>query len=92
MISAQRCSILWFMLWAIGIIIASTLATANSKDKPMIAREELIHEIESLEVINQVNSGTMDVEKVAVREGADVVKTPQPRDHRTTPRSILSQH
>jgi hypothetical protein len=93
MTQISRFSLMWYMLWAALVVTASALSQANSAgQEPIAAGEELIQEIESLEVINDLNSGALDAGQVAVRgEGRGTKEVQAQANHLATPRSMLSQ-
>lgn len=69
--SVSRVSLFWFLAWALGVVFL-TSATANSELTPVAIQDELVQEIERLDVINQINSGSLDSRNVAIHGDTEV--------------------
>lgn len=69
--NVSRISLLWFLAWA-TVVVSMVSAAANSEISPVAIQDELAREIEGLEVINQINSGSFDSRHVAIQGDTEV--------------------
>ena len=92
MINISRVSLAYFIAWAFAVVSLTALASGQKSQVAMT--DELVHEIESLDVIQQVNVGQFNSDQVALIEDSAEASSPLPnnvKSHRSPRRAVLSQ-